>query len=58
LLDFGWKFTLGNGVDALSDLGFGKGQDDFSKKEIGRLRIAPAHSVTQVRNGKDENRYG
>jgi beta-galactosidase len=31
LLDFGWKFTLGNGADPLSDLGFGKGQDDFSK---------------------------
>jgi beta-galactosidase len=31
LLDFGWKFTLGSDADALHDLGFGKGQDDFSK---------------------------
>jgi beta-galactosidase len=31
LLDFGWKFTLGSNADALRDLGFGKGQDDFSK---------------------------
>jgi beta-galactosidase len=31
LFDFGWKFTLGSACDALHDLGFGKGQDDFSK---------------------------
>src|SRR5579859_5966541 len=31
LLDFGWKFALGSDADALHDLGFGKGQDDFSK---------------------------
>ena len=31
LFDFGWKFTLGSAYDPLRDLGFGKGQDDFSK---------------------------
>jgi beta-galactosidase len=31
LLDFGWKFTLGHGSDPAKDLGFGKGQGDFSK---------------------------
>jgi beta-galactosidase len=31
LLDFGWKFTFGNGVDPSKDLGFGYGQSDFSK---------------------------
>ncbi len=31
LFDFGWKFTLGNGVDPAKDLGFGKGQGDFAK---------------------------
>jgi len=31
LLDFGWKFMLGNGSDPAKDLGFGKGQGDFSK---------------------------
>ncbi len=31
LLDFGWKFILGNGSDPVKDLGFGKGQGDFSK---------------------------
>ena len=31
LLDFGWKFLLGNGNDPRRDLGFGKGQGDFSK---------------------------
>jgi len=31
LFDFGWKFTPGSAYDPLRDLGFGKGQDDFSK---------------------------
>ncbi len=31
LLDFGWKFTFGNGADPAKDLGFGKGQGDFAK---------------------------
>lgn len=31
LSDFGWTFTLGNGVDPAVDLGFGTGQGDFSK---------------------------
>jgi len=31
LLDFGWKFLLGNGNDPGHDLAFGKGQGDFSK---------------------------
>ncbi|MFZ0732488.1 MAG: beta-galactosidase GalA [Candidatus Sulfotelmatobacter sp.] len=31
LLDFGWKFMLGNGDDPRRDLGFGMGQGDFSK---------------------------
>jgi beta-galactosidase len=31
LLDFGWKFMMGNGSDPAKDLGFGKGQGDFSK---------------------------
>ena len=31
LFDFGWKFTFGSGNDPLRDLGFGQGQDDFSK---------------------------
>jgi beta-galactosidase len=31
LLDFGWKFFQGNGNDPAKDLGFGKGQGDFSK---------------------------
>src|SRR5450631_2044958 len=31
LFDFGWKFMMGSGSDPLRDLGFGKGQDDFSK---------------------------
>jgi beta-galactosidase len=31
LFDFGWKFQFGNGNDPAKDLGFGYGQDDFSK---------------------------
>jgi beta-galactosidase len=31
LLDFGWKFFQGSGVDPLHDLGFGSGQGDFAK---------------------------
>ncbi len=31
LFDFGWKFQFGNGTDPAKDLGFGYGQDDFSK---------------------------
>jgi beta-galactosidase len=31
LFDFGWKFMMGSDSDPLRDLGFGKGQDDFSK---------------------------
>ena len=31
LFDFGWKFFQGHGCDPARDLGFGKGQDDFSK---------------------------
>src|SRR5947209_4809876 len=31
LFDFGWKFFQGHGSDPLRDLGFGKGQGDFSK---------------------------
>jgi beta-galactosidase len=31
LFDFGWKFIMGSDSDPLRDLGFGKGQDDFSK---------------------------
>jgi beta-galactosidase len=31
LLDFGWKFTLGNGSDPAKDLGFGAEQEAFSK---------------------------
>src|SRR5882724_10976274 len=31
LFDFGWKFMMGSGSDPLRDLGFGKGQEDFSK---------------------------
>ena len=31
LFDFGWRFTLGNGIDPSKDLGFGFGQSDFSK---------------------------
>jgi len=31
LMDFGWKFTFGNGDDPASDLGFGAGQGDFAK---------------------------
>jgi beta-galactosidase len=31
LLDFGWKFTFGNGADPAKDLGFGKSQGDFAK---------------------------
>src|SRR3977135_2919503 len=40
LLDFGWKFILGNACDPLRDLGFGKGQDDFSK--TGNFEFATA----------------
>src|SRR5579885_3123233 len=31
LLDFGWKFTLGNACDPSRDLGFGAGLEGFSK---------------------------
>jgi beta-galactosidase len=31
LLDFDWKFIHGHGTDPAQDLGFGKGQGDFSK---------------------------
>jgi beta-galactosidase len=31
LFDFRWKFIMGSGSDPLRDLGFGEGQDDFSK---------------------------
>jgi beta-galactosidase len=31
LFDFGWKFQFGSGNDPSKDLGFGYGQDDFSK---------------------------
>jgi beta-galactosidase len=31
LLDFGWKFTLGNACDPARDLGFDAGLEDFSK---------------------------
>ncbi len=31
LLDFDWRFFQGHGSDTAKDLGFGKGQDDFSK---------------------------
>ena len=31
LFDFGWKFFQGHASDPLRDLGFGKGQGDFSK---------------------------
>jgi len=31
LFDFGWKFILGDGNDPMKDLGFGFGQNDFSK---------------------------
>jgi beta-galactosidase len=31
LLDFGWKFNFGHGSDPAKDLGFGAGQDAFSK---------------------------
>ena len=31
LFDFGWKFTFGNENDPSKDLGFGRGQGDFSK---------------------------
>jgi beta-galactosidase len=34
LLDFGWKFILGNGCDPAKDLGFGNGQGDFSKSGV------------------------
>jgi beta-galactosidase len=40
LLDFGWKFILGSASDPLRDLGFGKGQDDFSK--TGNFKFATA----------------
>jgi beta-galactosidase len=40
LFDFGWKFILGNACDPLRDLGFGKGQDDFSK--TGNFEFATA----------------
>jgi beta-galactosidase len=40
LLDFGWKFILGSACDPLRDLGFGKGQDDFSK--TGNFKFATA----------------
>ena len=40
LFDFGWKFTLGNGVDPSKDLGFGFGQGDFSK--TGDFKFAKA----------------
>jgi beta-galactosidase len=31
LFDFGWKFQPGHATDPARDLGFGNGQDDFSK---------------------------
>ena len=31
LLDFGWKFFQGSGIDPLHDLGFGSEQGDFAK---------------------------
>ena len=31
LFDFGWKFFQGHATDPARDLGFGRGQDDFSK---------------------------
>ena len=31
LFDFGWRFLFGNGCDPARDLGFGKGDGDFSK---------------------------
>jgi beta-galactosidase len=31
LFDFGWKFRFGHGTDPSQDLGFGYGQDTFSK---------------------------
>jgi beta-galactosidase len=31
LMDFGWKFTFGNGDDPARDLDFGADQSDFSK---------------------------
>jgi beta-galactosidase len=31
LFDFGWKFVLGDGNDPVKDMGFGFGQNDFSK---------------------------
>ena len=44
LFDFGWKFTFGNSVDPLKDLGFGYGQSDFSK--TGDFKFAKAASTT------------
>ncbi len=40
LFDFGWKFIFGNGNDPSKDLGFGKGQSDFSK--TGDFKFAKA----------------
>jgi len=31
LFDFGWKFVLGDGNDPVKDMGYGFGQNDFSK---------------------------
>jgi len=38
LMDFGWKFLLGNGSDPAKDLGFGNSQGDFAKS--GNFRFA------------------
>jgi beta-galactosidase len=40
LMDFGWKFTLGNANDPAKDLGFGEKQDSFSKQgEFGFSKV-------------------
>jgi beta-galactosidase len=40
LMDFGWKFKMGNGSDPAKDLGFGNNQGDFAK--TGDFRFAKA----------------
>lgn len=40
LLDFGWRFALGNGSDPAQDFGYGAGQNDFAK--TGDFKMAKA----------------